>query len=80
MLDEKNRPLHTHPSLLLLQMALIAAEREFSPPHPLRVDSNERLAMQLIARMQAEYRRQHPFLVLQDDHHDSIKEMAAFNA
>jgi hypothetical protein len=52
MLDEKQRTLRAHPSLLQLRMALIAAERE-SPARPRRVDPNERLAVQLIARMQA---------------------------
>jgi hypothetical protein len=61
MLDEKNRTLHAHPSLLPLRMALIAAERE-SPASPRRVDFNERLAMQLIARMQARYKKADPFL------------------
>ncbi len=61
MLDEKNRTLYTHPSLLPLRTALILAERE-SPARPDRVDSNERLAMQLIARMQARYKKASPFM------------------
>jgi len=69
MLDKKNRTLHAHPSLLLLRMALTAAERE-SPAHPHRVDSNERLAMQLIARMQAHYKRADPFLMQGKRYHE----------
>ncbi|HEY5731825.1 MAG TPA: hypothetical protein VIS72_17395 [Anaerolineales bacterium] len=61
MLDEKNKTLHSHPSLLPLRTALTLAERE-SPSRPRRGDTNERLAMQLIARMQARYKKQSPFL------------------
>ena len=61
MLDKTNRTIRTHPSLLPLRAALILAERE-SPARPHRVDTNERLAMQLIARMQARYKRSSPFL------------------
>lgn len=69
MLDEKNRTLQNHPSLLPLRMALITAERE-SPARPRRVDSNERLAMQLIARMQAEYKKVYPFLTPGERFHE----------
>ena len=61
MLDKTNRTIRTHPSLLPLRAALILAERE-SPARPDRVDSNERLAMQLIARMQARHKKVSPFL------------------
>jgi hypothetical protein len=47
--------------LIPLRVALTVAERE-SPARPRRVDFNERLAMQLIARMQAEYKKTSPFL------------------
>lgn len=60
MLDKK-KALHSHPSLIPLRVALIVAERE-SPARPLRIDSNERLAMQLIARMQSRYKKASPFL------------------
>lgn len=75
MLDEKKRPLHAHPSLLPLRMALIASERE-SPARPRRVDVNERLAVQLIARMQSRYKRVHPFVTLLDDNRENTREMA----
>ena len=61
MLDEKNRTLQSHPSLIQLRMALTLAERK-SPSQPQYVDSNELLAMQLIARMQARYKKASPFL------------------
>ena len=69
MLDVKKTALHAHPSssvklrasLLPLQKALTAAERE-SPSRPHFVDANERRALQLIARMQAEYKRVFPFV------------------
>jgi hypothetical protein len=61
MLDEKNRTLQAHPSLFPLRAALTSAESR-SPARPRSVDSNERLAMQLIARMQAGYRKARPFL------------------
>ncbi|MCK7483328.1 MAG: hypothetical protein M0C28_44475 [Candidatus Moduliflexus flocculans] len=76
MLDEKKRPLHAHPSLSpCLRMALIAAERE-SPAYPRRVDLNERLAMQLIARMQARYKKAYPFVTRQDAPCEGVQEMA----
>jgi hypothetical protein len=61
MLNEKNRTLRIHPSLLPLRMALTLAEKG-SPSCPRRMDSNERLAMQLIARMQSHYKKTNPFL------------------
>lgn len=61
-------------SLLPLRIALTIAERE-SPARPRRLDSNERLAMQLIARMQAGYKKADPFIIRQDD----FREMAGSN-
>ena len=54
-----------HPSLLELQQALSMAE-SVAPARPPRIDANERLALQLIARMQADYKKSLPFLDLQD--------------
>jgi hypothetical protein len=54
-----------HPSLLELQQALSMAE-SVVPARPPRIDANERLALQLIARMQANYKKSLPFLDLQD--------------
>ena len=69
MLDEKNRTLdpHSFPAvepragLIPLRMTLRLAESG-SPSCPRRVDSDELLAMQLIARMQARYKKASPFL------------------
>lgn len=58
MLAEKTGTLRTHPSLLPLRTALTLAERE-SPSRPRRVNADEMLARQLIARMQARYKRTH---------------------
>lgn len=71
MLNMKKNTLQTHPSLLPLRKALIAAERE-SPSRPHRVDVNERRALQLIARMQAEHKKVFPFV--------NMKEMAGIDA
>ena len=57
MLDVKKNTLHSHPSLLPLRMALIAAASE-SPACPPRMDVNEQRAMQLIAKVKAEYKKQ----------------------
>jgi len=57
MLDEKKGMLHSHPSLLPLRMALIAAESG-SPSRPPRIDANEQRAMQLIEKVRAEYKKQ----------------------
>jgi hypothetical protein len=54
-----------HPSLLMLQRALSAAESAVPALAP-HMDTNERLALQLIARMQADYKKSLPFLDLQD--------------
>jgi hypothetical protein len=60
MLTEKKNQLHSHPSLLPLRMALIAAESD-SPPCP-RPDANELRAMQLIANLRAEYKSRLPIM------------------
>ena len=60
MLD-KNTLRTPHPSLHSLRTALVLAERE-SPARPRRVNVDERLAVQLIARMQADYKKTQPFL------------------
>jgi hypothetical protein len=57
--------LRAHPSLLPLQKALSAAESTV-PCRPPQTDANEQLAMQLIARMQAHYKKEFPFLSVQD--------------
>ena len=57
MLDEKKSARQTHPSLLPLRMALIAAESG-SPALPPRIDANEQRALQLIAQVKAEYKKQ----------------------
>ena len=88
MLDEKKStlPAARHPSLLPLRMVLIAAERE-SPANPPRtqVDANERLALQLIERVQAGYNKPLPFLNWKDipcqsGLHENIKQMAGVHA
>jgi len=86
MLDERKNTLHAsrHPSLFPLRMALIAAERE-SPVYPPRLDANEQLALQLIARVQAEYKKVFPFLNLQDipgshDLRKSLRNLAGIDA
>lgn len=57
-----NKPAHpTHPSLLPLRIALTLAESA-SPARPRRLNRDERLALQLIARMQARYKKARPFL------------------
>lgn len=61
MRNEKRGTLRPHPSLFPLQAALTAAGSGV-PSRPRRVDVNERLAMQLIARMQARYKKTNPFL------------------
>jgi len=62
MLDENKKTFHvsSHPSLLPLRRALIAAESG-SPARPPRMDVNEQLALQLIARMKTEYTKPLPF-------------------
>ena len=84
MLDEKKSALHvsspqgTHPSLLPLRRALIVAEWE-SPAHPPRMDANEQLALQLLARMQAEYKKVSPFFNM-PDHRKNLKKVTGIDA
>ena len=54
-----------HPSLLALRNALSVAE-SVAPARPPHFDRNEQLALQLIARMQARYKKSLPFLDLRD--------------
>jgi hypothetical protein len=80
MLNIEKNTLHSHPSLLSLRMALTAAERE-SPSRPHRVDANERRAMQLIARMQADHKKVFPFLSVQDiDLRQQLEKAASIDA
>ena len=65
MLDEKKSTLHTHPSLLPLRMALLAAESG-SPSRPLHMDVNEQRAAQLIAKVKAGYKKQQ-FILRRED-------------
>ena len=65
MLTMDKQTLRTHPSLLPLRMALIAAESE-TPACPPRVDRNEKLAMLLIERMQNEFKRSFSFAASND--------------
>ncbi|MEW6284646.1 MAG: hypothetical protein AB1509_00325 [Chloroflexota bacterium] len=53
--------LRTHPSLFPLRAALTLAESGV-PSRPRRMNADERLAMQLIARMQARYKKTKPFV------------------
>ncbi len=61
MLTGTKHTFRTHPSLLQLRTVLLAAESE-SPAQPPIVDVNEKLALQLIAQMQSNYKRQLLFL------------------
>ena len=65
MLTGTKHTLRTYPYLLQLRTVLIAAESE-SPAQPPIVDVNEKLALQLIARMQANYKKELPFIDMQD--------------
>jgi len=81
MLDVNKKALHSYPSLLPLQKALIAAESE-SPSRPPHIDANEQRAVQLIQKMRAEYKRPLPLLNWSDipsQHglHISLHEMTA---
>jgi len=81
MLDEKKSTLQTHPSLLPLRMALIAAESGVPPrpPRPPRMDSNEQRAILLIANVKAEYKKQQFVLNFHDipsPHYSGIKQLA----
>ena len=66
MLDTNHKTHQTHPSLLPLRAALIAAKSE-SPSRPQQVDPNEQRALELIARMKTEYRKPLPFTSWKDD-------------
>ena len=66
MQNSDKRSLRSHPSLLPLRAALIAAERD-SPARPLRTDPDQQRAMQLIAGMKTEYRKPLPFTSWKDD-------------
>ena len=63
MLDSNKKTLHSHPSLLPLRMALIAAGSGV-PSSP---DANEQRAQRLIARMKTEYRKPLPFTSWKED-------------
>ena len=67
MLDINKKTLHAsrHPSLLPLRMALTLAERE-SPSRPPCIDVNEQYAIQLIAKVKAQYKKQQFVLSCQD--------------
>ena len=75
MLDEKKSTLHAsrHPSLLLLRMALTAAERE-SPSCPARSQTgvDEQLALEFIEKVQKDHKRSNLFV--------NMKEMAGIDA
>ena len=61
MLTGTKNTLRSHPSLLQLRTVLLAAESE-SPAQPPIIDVNETLALQLITRMQAHYKKDFLFL------------------
>ena len=66
MLTGNKNTLQTHPNLLPLRAALTAAERAtparpIRPVHLPRVDVNEQRARQLIAQLQAQYKREKLF-------------------
>ena len=84
MLTGKSQAFRSHPSLLPLRMVLSVAESE-SPSRPPHMDVNEQLAVQLIEKMKAEYKKPHPFLNWMDfpsQHglHESIQEIAVMHA
>ena len=74
MLDEKKSARQTHPSLLPLRMALIAAESG-SPARPPRIDANEQRAMQLIENVKVGYKKQQFVL-----HWDDVPSPQGFHA
>jgi hypothetical protein len=59
------QPALQHPSLLPLHRALSVAESA-TPSRPHWLDVNEQRALQLIARMQADYKKLQPFMDLRD--------------
>ncbi len=61
MLTGTRNTLRSYPSLLQLRTVLSAAESE-SPAQPPVVDVNEKLALQLIERMRANYKKEFLFL------------------
>ena len=61
MLTGKTNSTQAHPSLLALQRALSVAENATSS-RPRLLDANEQRALQLIARMQADYKKSQPFV------------------
>jgi len=63
MLDTNNKTIRTHPSLLPLRAALIAAERDV----PSQPDVNEQLAETLITRMKTEYKKPLSFTSWKND-------------
>ena len=67
MLDVKKNVLHAsrHPSLLPLRMTLIVAVSG-SPARPPRMDANEQRAIQLIAKVKAEHKKQQIVLTWND--------------
>jgi hypothetical protein len=84
MLDVNKKTLRPYPSLLPLRMALTLAERE-SPACPPRMDANERLAMQLIEKVKAEYKKPLPLLnwtdiPSQQGYRESLHPMAVTHA
>lgn len=73
-----------HPSLLPLRKALSVAENA-TPSRPRWLDANEQRALQLIARMQAHYKKAMPFVDLRDvsgssTHHQQVHEMVGTHA
>lgn len=64
MLDKNT--FRTHPSLLPLRMALIAAESG-SPARPPRVSNDERRVLELIEKMRTEFIKPLPFASWKDD-------------
>jgi hypothetical protein len=77
-------PASRHPSLLPLRRTLIVAENA-TPSRPHWLDANEQRALQLIARMQADYKKLQPFMDLRDIPQPSmppeqVREMAGAHA
>lgn len=90
MLTGKTNTYHAsqHPSLIQLRKALSVAESA-TPSRPRRLDANEQRALQLIARMQADYKKSQPFMDLRDvpraptrpsTHRQRVHEMAGAHA
>ena len=86
MLNRKTHTSHAsqHPSLLPLRRALSVAESA-TPSRPHWLDVNEQRAMQLIARMQARYKKSLPFVDVQEvseasTYRQQLHEMAGTHA